>query len=221
MLQLNHIKKSYDKKEVLSDVNYTFKEGNVYSLLAAAGAGRTTLFECICGDLTIDDGNIVTKEKQNIVFAAKQSILPMFISGKKFIYVVANLKNDKTNVEDYLLRVGLSKDKWDKLICDYSFEDKKRLQLAAFLSQKPYIIMFDEPFDYCDKEYMETFLNILEEEKEGHIIIISTSLLSIARKIAKDILVLNSGEIYEIPENMIDVPEIANALSDILGEIEE
>ena len=74
---------------------------------------------------------------------------------------------------------------------------------------------------FRSKEYIETFLNILEEEKEGHIIIVSTSLLSIARKIAKDILVLNSGEIYEIPENMIDVPEIANALSDILGEIEE
>lgn len=220
MLQLNHIKKSYDKKEVLSDVNYTFEEGHIYPLLGAAGAGRTTLFECICEDLTIDEGNIVTKEKQNIFFAAKQSILPMFISGKKFVHVAANLKNDKTNVQEYLLRVGLSRDKWDKLICDYSFEDKKRLQLAAFLSQKPYIIMFDEPLDYCDEDYIETFLKILEEEKKDHIIIISTSLLSMARRIAKDILVLNSGEIYEIPENMIDVPEIANALSDILGEIE-
>ena len=220
MLQLNHIKKSYDKKEVLSDINYTFEEGHIYPLLGAAGAGRTTLFECICEDLTIDEGNIVTKEKQNIFFAAKQSILPMFISGKKFVHVAANLKNDKTNVQEYLLRVGLSRDKWDKLICDYSFEDKKRLQLAAFLSQKPYIIMFDEPLDYCDEDYIETFLKILEEEKKDHIIIISTSLLSMARRIAKDILVLNSGEIYEIPENMIDVPEIANALSDILGEIE-
>lgn len=220
MLQLNHIKKSYDKKEVLSDVNYTFEEGHIYPLLGAAGAGRTTLFECICEDLTIDEGNIVTKEKQNIFFAAKQSILPMFISGKKFVHVAANLKNDKTNVQEYLLRVGLSRDKWDKWICDYSFEDKKRLQLAAFLSQKPYIIMFDEPLDYCDENYIETFLKILEEEKKDHIIIISTSLLSMARRIAKDILVLNSGEIYEIPENMIDVPEIANALSDILGEIE-
>lgn len=220
MLQLNHIKKSYDKKEVLLDVNYTFEEGHIYPLLGAAGAGRTTLFECICEDLTIDEGNIVTKEKQNIFFAAKQSILPMFISGKKFVHVAANLKNDKTNVQEYLLRVGLSRDKWDKWICDYSFEDKKRLQLAAFLSQKPYIIMFDEPLDYCDEDYIETFLKILEEEKKDHIIIISTSLLSMARRIAKDILVLNSGEIYEIPENMIDVPEIANALSDILGEIE-
>ena len=92
----------------------------------------------------------------------------------------------------------------------------KKTAISGISFTKPYIIMFDEPSDYCDKEYIETFLNILEEEKEGHIIIISTSLLSIARKIAKDILVLNSGEIYEIPENMIDVPEIANVLSDIL-----
>jgi ABC-type multidrug transport system ATPase subunit len=54
MLQLEHVKKSYDKKEVLTDVTYTFEEGKVYSLLGGAGAGRTTLLECICGDLSID-----------------------------------------------------------------------------------------------------------------------------------------------------------------------
>ena len=48
MLQLEHVKKSYDKKEVLTDVTYTFEEGKVYSLLGGAGAGRTTLLECIC-----------------------------------------------------------------------------------------------------------------------------------------------------------------------------
>jgi len=221
MLQLNHVKKLYDKKEVLSDVNYTFKEGKLYALLGAAGAGRTTLFECICGDLTIDDGNIETKEKQDIVFAAKQSVLPMFISGKEFLNTAAKLKNNKGSVEEYFLKVHLSKEKWDKLICDYSFEDKKKLQLAAFLIQKPYIVMFDEPFDYCENEYIESFLKVLDEVKENHIIIISTSLLSVARSISKDILVLNSGEIYEIAEEMVDVPEIANALKDILGEIEE
>ena len=42
MLQLEHVKKSYDKKEVLTDVTYTFEEGKVYSLLGAAGPGRTT-----------------------------------------------------------------------------------------------------------------------------------------------------------------------------------
>ena len=79
MLQLEHVKKSYDKKEVLTDVTYTFEEGKVYSLLGGAGAGRTTLLECICGDLSIDDGTIVTKEKEDIFLASKQSILPMYL----------------------------------------------------------------------------------------------------------------------------------------------
>ena len=60
MLQLEHVKKSYDKKEVLTDVTYTFEEGKVYSLLGGAGAGRTTLLECICGDLSIDAVTILS-----------------------------------------------------------------------------------------------------------------------------------------------------------------
>ena len=43
MLKLSHIKKGYNKKDVLTDVSYTFEEGSVYSVLGNAGAGRTTL----------------------------------------------------------------------------------------------------------------------------------------------------------------------------------
>ena len=60
MLKLSHIKKGYNKKDVLTDVSYTFEEGSVYSVLGNAGAGRTTLFECICGDVPVDDGEIET-----------------------------------------------------------------------------------------------------------------------------------------------------------------
>ena len=53
MLKLSHIKKGYNKKDVLTDVSYTFEEGSVYSVLGNAGAGRTTLFVhmwgCSCG----------------------------------------------------------------------------------------------------------------------------------------------------------------------------
>ncbi len=104
------------------------------------------------------------KRKQNIVFAAKQSILPMFISGKKFVHVVANLKNDKTNVEEYLYELGFLKINGISLYVTIRLRTKKTA-ISGISFTKPYIIMFDEPFDYCDKEYIETFLNILEEEK--------------------------------------------------------
>ena len=40
MLKLNHIKKIYDKQEILTDVNYEFQEGKIYPILGGAGAGR-------------------------------------------------------------------------------------------------------------------------------------------------------------------------------------
>ena len=48
MLQIHHLKKSYNKKtEVLSDIDYTFEEGRVYPVLGGIGSGRTTLFDCL------------------------------------------------------------------------------------------------------------------------------------------------------------------------------
>ena len=73
MLKLSHIKKSYKKNEVLTDISFTFEEGQIYPILGGPGAGRTTLFECICGDISVDDGSIVTIDKCKYFYAAKQS----------------------------------------------------------------------------------------------------------------------------------------------------
>ena len=221
MLQLNHVKKIYDKTEVLSDISYTFEEGRLYPILGGAGAGRTTLFECICGDLTTDGGTIVTKEKTDLFFAAKQSILPMYISGEEFIKYLCEFQKEPKKPEEYLDRVGLESSVRRRLICEYTFEEKKRLQLAAFLVQRPYVIMFDEPLDYCGEEYTDMFLKVLSEEAKEHIVLISTGILSVAKKIAPDILVLNNGELNEVTGDVIDVPEIKRAILDILGELEE
>ncbi len=221
MLQLSHVKKIYDKTEVLSDISYTFEEGRLYPILGGAGAGRTTLFECICGDLTTDGGTVVSKEKADLFFAAKQSVLPMFISGEEFIRYLCEFQREAQQPEVYLDRVKLDKTVRGRLICEYTFEDKKRLQLAAFLVQRPYVILFDEPLDYCGEEYIDTFLEVLGEESKGHVVLISTGILNMARRIAPDILVLSNGELNEVTADMIDIPEIKRAILDILGELEE
>ena len=95
------------------------------------------------------------------------------------------------------------------------------IQLAAYLVQKPYVIMFDEPFDYCSDEYIDMFLRVLNEEAEGHIVIVTTGIFAMAKRIAKDVLVLSNGEINEVTYEMIDIPEIKKAIFDILGELEE
>ncbi|MDO5403727.1 MAG: ATP-binding cassette domain-containing protein, partial [Eubacteriales bacterium] len=212
MLQLEHLKKSYNKTEILKDISYTFNKGQLYPVLGGQGAGRTTLLECINGDLPLDSGEIIIKEKGKIFLASKQSVLPMYITGYEFIEMLCDMGRKTREPEYYFGKVRLSEDARDMLICDYSFEEKKRLQLAAFLVQKPYVMMFDEPLDYCTEEYISDFLNVVEAMKDDHIIIITTGLLDISQRISDDALVLNNGELNVVSKETMEIPEIKQAV---------
>ena len=89
---------------------------------------------------------------------------------------------------------------------------------AAFLIQKPYVMMFDEALDYCTDEYIDDMLEVLNEMKDEHIILISTGLLEIAHRISQDVVVLNNGELNQISYETMQIPEIKAAVLDILGE---
>lgn len=61
-LKIEHLKKSFDNKEVLKDITFTFKPGKIYGLLGRNGAGKTTLFNCLNQDITVDQGRFVLCE---------------------------------------------------------------------------------------------------------------------------------------------------------------
>ena len=58
-LQIEHLKKSFDEKEVLKDITFTFQPGKIYGLLGRNGAGKTTLFNCLNQDISVDAGRIL------------------------------------------------------------------------------------------------------------------------------------------------------------------
>ena len=221
MLKLEHINKTINRNKILVDVNYTFNKGQLYPILGPLNSGKTTLIKCIAGDLSINSGEIKTKAKSTIFEAAKQSVLPMFITGYDFIKMLCDMAAGHNKVEEYLKLVNLPQSAWNITISDYSFEDKKRIQLAAFLIQKPYVILFDEPMDYCSEEYIEDFLRIVNIMKEEHIIIITTGLFEIAEKISSDIVIMNNGELNLLSRDTLQVPEIRQAVEDLVGEAED
>ena len=190
----------------------------IYPILGGPGAGRTTLFECICGDISVDDGSIVTIDKCKYFYAAKQSVLPVYITGYEFISMLCDMERDDPEPEDIFDRIGFSVAKRDELIADYTFEEKKLLQLACILVIRPYVVLFDEPLDYCSEEYINKFIEVINTIKEGRIILISTGLLEISKRISEDTLVLNNGEFNHIDKKTMEIPEIRKAVLDILGE---
>ena len=54
---MEHLSKSYGKKEVLRDITFTFEAGKIYGLLGRNGAGKTTLFNCVNRDIPADGGS--------------------------------------------------------------------------------------------------------------------------------------------------------------------
>ena len=190
----------------------------IYPILGGPGAGRTTLFECICGDISVDDGSIVTIDKCKYFYAAKQSVLPVYITGYEFISMLCDMERDDPEPEDIFDRIGFSVAKRDELIADYTFEEKKLLQLACILVIRPYVVLFDEPLDYCSEEYINKIIEVINTIKEGRIILISTGLLEISKRISEDTLVLNNGEFNHIDKKTMEIPEIRKAVLDILGE---
>ena len=59
MLELKHIKKSYDGVTILNDVNLEIERGEIVSILGPSGCGKTTLLNLILGMTDVDSGSIL------------------------------------------------------------------------------------------------------------------------------------------------------------------
>ena len=159
-----------------------------------------------------------TPPRVKIFYASKQSVLPVYITGYEFISMLCDMSDDDIEPGGIFENVGLSVSQRDKLIADYTFEEKKLLQLASMLVIKPYIVLFDEPLDYCDDGYIKKFLEVINSVKDNRIIIISSGILEVASRISDDTIVLNNGEFNHIDKETMAIPEIRKAVLDILGE---
>lgn len=85
-LILEHICKSFDDKEVLSDINFTFQQGKIYALLGRNGAGKTTLFNILAEEIERDMGEAylsIGKERKrlsidDLSYMYSEPVLPDF-----------------------------------------------------------------------------------------------------------------------------------------------
>ena len=59
LLEMNHIKKSFDGQEVLKDISIHVDEGEVLSIIGPSGSGKSTMLRCATMLETIDDGEII------------------------------------------------------------------------------------------------------------------------------------------------------------------
>ena len=109
---IEHLSKSFERKEVLRDIDFTFEKGEIYGLLGRNGAGKTTLFNCLNRDLKADSGNFYIEENgrrrevkaDDIGYVLSTPTVPEFLTGREFLkfFIDINEKSisDKKSIDE-------------------------------------------------------------------------------------------------------------------------
>ena len=190
ILDMKHIKKSFDGKIVLQDIDLQISPGEVVSILGPSGSGKSTLLRCATFLETIDSGEIayngksvVTTEGDHAIYPKRSDILeaqsnfglvfqnfnlfPHFSVLKNVYHAPLKVqkRTDKDEViseaYDLLTKVGLS-DKSDAYPCELSGGQQQRVAIARALITKPAIVLADEPTGNLDSKTSAEVLGLIK-----------------------------------------------------------
>ena len=206
-LEIINLCKSYGDNEVLKEINFTFEEGKIYGLIGRNGAGKTTFFNSLNGDINIDNGffDLINEygtnklETKDIGYVISTPIVPEFLTGKEFLNFFLEVNKDKIDdlkdINYYFDLVKIKEDDQNKLLKDYSHGMKNKMQILVNIISNPKIILLDEPLTSLDVVVQEDMKKLLKKLKKNHIIIFSTHILELAMDLCDEIVILNNKQL--------------------------
>ncbi|MBT6655453.1 MAG: LPS export ABC transporter ATP-binding protein [Candidatus Thioglobus sp.] len=166
-LEVKNIRKKYAQREVVSDVSFEVKSGEIVGLLGTNGAGKTTCFYIACGLVSADKGEVFIDHR-------KVGKLPMH---KRAHLGLGYLPQEpsifrKLSVEDNIMAVlQVNKDlekkqrkhRLEELLAEFHIEhirhidglslsggERRRVEIARALAMDPKFVLLDEPFAGVD-----------------------------------------------------------------------
>ena len=227
---IEHVSKSYEKKEVLRDISFTFEEGKIYGLLGRNGAGKTTLFNCINRDVKADGGEFFLETDSgrrglmadDIGYVLSTPTVPEFLTGREFLKFFIDI-NEKTigrvrPLDEYFGFMGIAPEDRDKLLKDYSHGMKNKMQMLVNIIARPNILLLDEPLTSLDVVVAEEMKGLLRSLKQNRITIFSTHILDLALDLCDEIILLNHGGLEVVEKSHLDGREFREKIIAALRE---
>ena len=232
-LKLKGIKKTFDSKEVLKGIDFTFQQGKIYALLGRNGAGKTTLFNIMAEELKKEEGEVFLSkaegikklESQDISYVYSDPILPEFLTGYEFVKFFMDINREKIDesikIEDYFDIIKINEKDRHKLIKSYSHGMKNKIQMLMFIISRPDVILLDEPLTSLDVVVALEIKRLLREIRSRHIIIFSTHILQLAKDLCDEIVVLHRGKLDLIDKDLLGDPDFEDKIMELLKESED
>lgn len=219
MIEVINLKKKFKDTEVLKDISFDVKDGEIAVVVGKSGAGKTTLMRCINGLEEFDSGELVLNgesiKNNNDMKKVRGKIGMVFQNFNLFPHmtVIENIIEAPVNVfgenkeealkkANELLKMVDLADKGDNYPFQLSGGQQQRVAIARACALKPDVICFDEPTSALDPESIQNVIDVIKKLKEnGMAIIIVTHDIEFCDVIADKIIRLESGIIKEVKNN--------------------
>lgn len=204
MITLRNIKKSFNGRVILDDLNLEINNGEILAIVGPSGAGKTTLLRALVGLDTIDSGEILVDDQifdpnsnendKNMIGVVFQdyNLFPN-LSVRENIGLAPRLvlKQDKKVVDqqinELLTKLGLA-DKAKLYPFELSGGMKQRVAIARALAMQPKVLAYDEPTSALDPSMRNQVADLLLALKaDGVTQIIVTHDVELAEKVADNI----------------------------------
>jgi phospholipid/cholesterol/gamma-HCH transport system ATP-binding protein len=218
IIEINNLKKGFDKQEVLKNISLKLFNGENLVVLGKSGSGKSVLVKCIVRLLNPDAGsiNVLGKEvsslNTNELGELRKKIGFLFQSGALYdsMTVKQNLefplrrikknltqKERDEKVNEVLENVGLA-DALHKMPSQLSGGMRKRISLARTIIVDPLIMLYDEPttgLDPATSDEISLLINDVQKKYKTSSIIITHD-IECARATANRVIMLKDGEVY-------------------------
>ena len=211
-VSIKNLTKTYEKGSVLAlnSINIEVKEGELFGLIGADGAGKTTLFRILTTLLLPDSGTaqVLGLDVVNDLWAIRQQV--GYMPGKFSLYqdlsITENLnffatvfnttvEKNYALIEDIYVQLAPFK---DRLAGKLSGGMKQKLALCCALIHEPKILFLDEPTTGVDPVSRKEFWDMLDRlKRRGITILVSTPYMDEASRCDR-IALINKGNILDI-----------------------
>ncbi len=242
IIEAKNISKTFGATKALKDVSFDFYEGEIFSIVGANGAGKSTFIKIICGyyadyegEIYID-GKLVKFESPRDAYEAgiqvvHQSIeqgivqnmsvaenlaLDMIVSPEaRFIY---EKKSILKRAKEIAKKMNLEHLDMEQNIQDITQSQKQMIIIARALAKKPKLLILDEPTSsISDREATMLFETLYKLRDEGVSILFVSHYLAEVKKISNRVGVIKDGKFGGVLHQPVEVQQIVKAM---VGDLE-
>lgn len=210
-LSVQGLRKVIGKREIIQDLNFELKRGEVFGFLGPNGAGKTTTIRMLVGLIKPTAGSIhicgfdlnkqFPEAMDKMGCIVENPELYTYLSGWRNLQYFARMMDgvDESRMTEVVRLVGLDARIHDK-VKTYSLGMRQRLGIAQALLGRPKLLILDEPTNGLDPSgirEMREFIRYLAEH-EGLSVLVSSHLLSEIQLMCDRVAIISKGRVVRV-----------------------